>query len=760
MAEMDEGTLKAILAAQITGSVGNQGSAIVQRRLKAERYYNGELFGNEESGRSRVVSRDVAEVVDSLMPSLMKVFFSGEEIGEFDPRISYGMDPNEIERRQQCAEQATDYCNWVWRSLNCAYEECYAWFKDALKFKNGVIKVWWDETPHITTERYQGLSDLELEAIVQDKSLKIGDQVDYPDPDVPPPTLGSDGQPEPMLDQSGEPLPEPMLHDVVVKRTNIEGSVRVSCVALDEFLINHRAVKLEKCPFTAHRYQQTISELTERFPEKKAIIETLATDEGEWNQERIERFRKEDEIPWRDASNLDPTMRLAWVCESWIRVDFDGDGIAEMRFIISAGTGEGADVILQNDEADDNQFADLTPDIESHVFWGRSAADQTEDIQLIKSTLLRGVLDTIYNANSPQMAVDDTKVNLDDLLTRRVAGIVRVKGNPSAAMAPVPTLPVAAEALQGLAVMDSMREQRTGIRRFSAGPGADAIDNAYTQTATGANMVHDSSQERIELIARNFAERGVKRVMRLILKLEAKHRKQPRLVKLRDTWVPIDPREWDTEMDMTVTVGLGTGNRQRQMQGIMALMNVDKEIIGLQQGMNGPLLYPQHIYAKLKKACEYLDLRSVTPYYADPTAQSPQGQQPPQPGMQHPEQQRAQADAQAKLQMVQVESQARMAEVQAKERGRMAEIQAGAQAKMAENSARERMRPMELAAESQQSEKKAWIAALAQVESARIAAKADMGTNVMEIMLKNAAGAYAPPDPPQGTPDAGNGAPT
>ena len=661
---MDEATLKAIIASEVTGSVGERGSIIVRGRLRATQYYRGEPFGNEEDGRSQVVSRDVAEVIDQAMPSLVKIFTAGDEIVRFGPRLTPGMDAQAVALREAQAEQATDYVNWVWRALNDGYRTTYEWFHDALLLKTGIVKIWWDDTPRVTRERYVGLTDQEADILIGDDDVEIVEMTSRPAPEA--------AAAQAMAEMSGvdeaQMPPLPQLHDIVIRRKNMEGQIRIAAVPLDEFLIQHRTVRLQRAPFTCHRYITPVSDLIERFPDEADAIRRLPTQNGDWSQERIERFRDEDAVPWRDSSARDESRRLVWVCESFILVDYDGDGISEMRAVVSAGFGNGAELILSNEEVDDNPFVAISPYFTPHAFWGRSLADQTEDIQLIKSALLRGALDTVYNANAPQLAVNPDQVNLDDLLTRRSGGIVRTRGAPEAAIMPIPTLNVAADAYQMLALMDNVRETRTGIRRFSQGPGADVLNNAYTDTATGANLVENSSQERIDLIARNFAETGFLRAMRLILKLEAQHRQEPRIVRLRDRWVTVDPREWDTEMDMTITVGLGTGSRQQQMQGIGFLLNIDREIIQAQGGMNGPLVTWEQLYNKLAKAVEFLGLRSPAPYYADPSnmpQQQPQ-QPPPDPEMVKMQQrmQLEQQHAQAQIQIAHDKAQAEMAQRQ------------------------------------------------------------------------------------------------
>lgn len=457
-----------------------------------------------------------------------------------------------------------------------------------------------------------------------------------------------------------DPPPPPMLHDVVIRRTNKGGRIHIQPLPGEEFLMDRRAVSLSgvnATPFCAHRQKKTISDLIEMGYDYDLVKNLGEGDSSDFNPERLERFRQEDELPYRTGNNYDPSMREVWINECYINVDFDGDGIAELRKITFAGEAgnfaPGATVILDNEEIDDHPFAALTPIPMPHKFYGQSIADQTMDLQLIKSTLWRTTLDHTYNAIMPQVAVS-SKVNLDDLLTRRPGGVIRVDGIPSEHFSPVPSGTLGVDPFQAIAYIDQVREQRTGVQRFTAGPGADTLNNAFTDTATGANLVENSSQERIELVARCFAELGFKPAFRKIIKLVSMHQSRAKMVRLRGKWVAMDPREWETEFDATVTVGLGTGNRQQQLQGMQLLLQADQQIITEQRGMHGPLVTAENVYAKLNKICQYLGLKSADSFYTDPANSPPQPQQPkPDPALQV-----AQIKAQADQQKTQAQLQA------------------------------------------------------------------------------------------------------
>lgn len=720
--KMSEGELKGILNAKVTNSLGYYGGKLSKARVTALQYYNGELFGNELEGRSQVVSRDVAEAIDSMMPALMKIFTSGDEVVRFEAGAKNVPDGTPVQQileqlklNEERAKQATDYCNWIWTQQNPGFEIFHNWFKDAMLNRIGAIKIWWDEQEEVSKETYKGLNDEELAYLLRDEQedkMKLVEDTEYPDPDwVPPPLpqlpappIGQPQgaapmqQPPPALgaafpgmghNMPPEPMPPPMLHDVVIRRTNKGGRIRIIPIPGEEFLMDRRAVALERDnPFCAHRSKKTLSDLMEMGYEWDTIKVLGEGDSSDFNLERLERFRQEDELPYRTGNNYDPAMKEIWINECYMNVDYDGDGIAELRKIIFAGESgnfaPGATVILENEEVDDNPFAALTPIPMPHKFYGMSIADQTMDLQLIKSVLFRTVLDHSYSAIMPQMAVVEGQVNLDDLLTRRPGGIVRMKAQ--GAVEPLPPSQMGVDPFQLIAYIDQVREQRTGVRRFTAGPGADVLENAYTGTATGANLVENSSQERSELVARCFAEIGIKPAFRKILKLVTTHQNKPKIIRLRGKFVPMDPREWDDEFDMTVTVGLGTGNRDQQLKGIAMMLQIDQQIIQMQQGLNGPIVTAENLYNKLAKLCEYNGLKTAMPYYTDPATAPPQSQQQrPDPKMVEAQGkvQAQQALAQAKAQQNQQQSQADIAEQKVRAQVDMAIEQAKAQHELA-----------------------------------------------------------------------------
>lgn len=438
-----------------------------------------------------------------------------------------------------------------------------------------------------------------------------------------------------------DPLAAP-LFDVELRRKKEVGRVRVACVPPEEFLIDRSAVALEDAKFSGHRCMKTLSDLIEMGFDKDTVMSLPGDgdDELDLTDERRERLEDQE---WEnaDALDTDPSMREVEVTEAYIRVDYDGDGLAELRKVTMVGK-----TILENEEVDDHPFATLTPIPMPHVFFGRSIADQTMDVQLIKSTLVRQMLDNLYLTNSPEREVLDGAANMDDLLSSRPGGIKRVKAMGSIREIVVPF--VAKESFPMLQYYDQEWERRTGAFRHAEGPDA----NALAATATGANMLENTAQRRVKLIARVFAETGVKRAFKRILQLVCRHQDREKVIRLRNQWVPMDPRHWDAGMDLSVTVGLGTGNKDQQIAQATNLLGIQSQIVQAQGGVNGPLVTWKEVYNTASKVVEASGLKTPEPYFVDP--ESPEAQQreqqkaanpPPDPKMIEV-QMKAQADQQ------------------------------------------------------------------------------------------------------------------
>ena len=332
--------------------------------------------------------------------------------------------------------------------------------------------------------------------------------------------------------------------------------------------------------------------------------------QDEWQEERIARDIYSEQSMLENGTG--PSRRVL-VRDTYIRIDADGDGIAElMRYVVVGST-----VILE-EEAECIPFAAITPVIMPHRHIGRSVADLVMDIQLIKSTLLRGNLDNMYLANNGRYAISD-RVNLDDMLTSRPGGVVRVAGDPAAAILPLTHPTLGNNAFSMIEYMDSVKENRTGITKYNQGMDA----NSLNKTATGIQAIMSAAQQRVELIARIFAETGVKELFLLVHQLVRKHNQRQDIYRLRNKWIPVDPRQWKTRTDMSVTVGLGTGNKDQQLMHLQTILMAQRE--ALQIGV----ATPKNIYNALAKLTQNAGFKDPEEFWTEPQEGPPPPRQDP-----------------------------------------------------------------------------------------------------------------------------------
>lgn len=602
---------------------GINDSALSDDRALAIDYYLGENFGNEVEGRSQVISMDVQDTIESALPQLLKVFVSGDKVVEFSPK-----GPED----QEAAEQESDYINHVVMEKNEGYKVFYVWFKDALMSKNGYVKVFYEEVKEVDEEEYTGLTDGQLSMLVQGDNVEVLNHTAYPDPSFP----AELNQQAMMMQEMGMPAPQvPMLHDVKIKVTETKDKICIENVAPENMMISvdTSSPSLFDSRFVQHREIMSRDAAAAAFGISKSKMDGIFAETNEAYQlEAIARDIYDEEYDRVvEGSNI-------LVRDTYLRVDNE-----LMRYVVIGNT------IVLKEKADIIPFACITPMIMPHRHIGRSYSDLTMDIQLIKSTLLRGQLDNMYLANNGRYAIS-SRVNLDDMLTSRPGGIVRVEGEPGSAIMPLSHPPLPASSFGMVEYMDSMKEKRTGVTAYNQG----LDSNSLNKTATGITQVMNASQQRLELVARTFAETGVKDLFKLVHRLVRTQYTKPDIIRLRNKWVDVDPREWKNRNDLTISVGLGAGNKDQQLTHLMAIINMQKE--ALPAGITSP----DKIYNALAKLTQNAGFKNPEEFWTNPS-ENPQGQQQDKPsetemaiqGQLAIEQQKAQAQ----LQQEQVRSQ-------------------------------------------------------------------------------------------------------
>ena len=589
-----------VLNREISNASGFIGGELVARRKKSLEYYLGMPLGNEQEGRSQVVSNDVLDTVESLMPSLMRIFTAGDNVFNCE-----GVGPEDDEMARQCS----DYLNYIFYKENKGFVALYSAFKDALIQKNGILKIYWDDSNKTEREEYTRLTDDEFADLISDPEVKVKNHTEFE---------------EPILDEDGKELDKANYHDCVIERTRLYGQVKIEPVPPEEFLIERRCKDIESANFVCHRTNKTRSELVEMGYDKD-LVEGLPTGDSDYTRE--DKFVRHQNIDFSHGlQDGDKSSSDILIHECYVRMDVNEDGKSELvKFLLA---GDGTHTILDMEEVDTIPFVSMTPVIMPHRFHGRSVSELVEDIQLIKSTVMRQMLDNMYLTNNNRVAIQDGQVAMDDLLTNRPGGIVRTKQPPQNVMMPIQAQPITEQATTMLGYLDSVKESRTGITRQSQGLDA----NTLNKTATGQNQILTQSQMRMELIARIFAETGIKDLALKMFELVCKYQQKEKIVRIRGKYIPMRPYEWKDRVNVTVQVGLGTGSKEQQLILLNAILERQMQAINLQQNAFGPMVNLRNIYNTLKKLVENAGLNGVEPFFMDPeVGQAQMPQLPPKP---------------------------------------------------------------------------------------------------------------------------------
>jgi len=615
---MDDTELQGIIAGELEDAVSYIDADVSPIRAKGTEYYRGDPFGNEEDGRSQVVAMEVRDTVSAMLPSLMRVFFSTENVVEYVPR-----GPEDVAN----AQQATDYANYIFSNDNNGFMTTYALFKDSLVRKCGIAKYWWDEVEEVKIEEYSGLDDQTVQ-ILMSENAEVKIVVSYPDPSVTPDMT----QIDPM---TGNFPPQPMLHDVQIKRMTKEGRIKIMAVPPEELVIDRRARSFDDAGIIAHRQMATVDDLLAMGYELEEIEENISSTDLDSNDEYLARQPLSTTMGAGDS--LNPGQRRVLYVESYIRVDFDGDGIPELRKVCCMGSGY---TVVRNLPSSYIPFVDFPCDPEPHTspLEAMSVFDLTHDIQEIKSEVLRNTLDSLAQSIHPRTAVVEGQVNIDDVLNNETGAIIRMRA--PGMVQPFSSPFVGQAAFPMLDYMDSMKEDRTGMSKAAMGLDADALQSS-TKAAVAATI--GASQGRLELQARILAE-GMKKLFKGILYLITTHQDKPRMVRLRNEWVEIDPREWNASMDVTVNIGLGNGDSNERIQALTMIASKQEQIIQ-QYGLNNPVVTPAMYIRTLQRIIELSGFKDASSYIQQLPAdfQMPQADQP-QPT---PEQSLAQVQAQS-----------------------------------------------------------------------------------------------------------------
>lgn len=605
MAKMKTTDLESLLGAQQHNAVGALNGDISQTRAKLMDRYNGEPYGDEVDDRSSIVMTDIRDTVEGIKPEIMDIFTGGDNVVEFSPRG---------EEDVAAAKQETETCNYIFNQKNNGFMVLYSWFTDALMLKNGYVKRYWDERVTTRVEEYDELTPDEANKILVD--LHVGED----DAEI----LEQWGGP--VLDEFGGVVEvEPI--GFKIKITEEVKDYKVVPVPPEEVIVSPQwnSLSFVGCPFHAHKQNITVSDLIGMGFDRKQVENLPEVDEKLDSNEANARWSGEGSEE-SNLTNTDVSMRTVRVYENYIRADRDGDGIAELLQVFTGG--EDGSILKRNgklaiQEVRATPFNTACPLPIPHKHYGLAISELVEDLQRLRTVLVRQMVDNIVGTNNPDVVVDEDAISettAADLAVTQPGRVIRIPGGVQALQyLPVPNS--AAQSLQGIQYVDSLREERSGVTKHGQGLNADSLKPLAEGTVA---QLMSASQKKILLIARIFAETAV---APMFMDMHADLRAGPMksiAMRLNNEWVDVDPRTWVDRADMTVNVGLGTGDRDVQFQRLAMILGQQKEAAGL--GFVGP----EQIHHTLAKMTELSGFKDVEAFFPDPANKPPAPPEQPQ----------------------------------------------------------------------------------------------------------------------------------
>jgi hypothetical protein len=686
--KMTDQKLNAFLDAELRQCIGfgQSGDYIAAEREKALKYYFNRPRPDDLAGRSRVQSSDVQDVIEGFLPSLLAPFISSDKVVEFMP-VGEG--------DEEAARQATATVNHCLMVENDGVRILYQWAKDALLQKNGFVYADWAEKE--CTKRVQQRVDMfGLQQITENKENEI---ISVTASDA----MGGQYSSE-QVDEGQ--YADDAVFDVDYRTRWKQGYCKIDVIAPENFVVSNTAANKDDARIIGWREKVTVSDLRrEGYDEEKiemagkSVGDTPADQTGEFT----ERWRDQGSDVWsgNTENSVDPASQTLWRSVFWTRVDYDGDGKAEIRKIIRAGVSESSGVILYNEEVDMMPISSFTPIINPHQVFGRSFADLVFDIQDSKTVMWRMVHDSTYHTVYPRHVLDTSGMGddtWDDLQNTSPNAIIRVE-RMGAVMPYRDSVDISA-AYQALEYNDRIREVRTPVTRQMQGVDPDVLND---RTAREATIQANASQQRLELVMRLFAE-SVGELCKIILQQLIKNQDKPKTIRLTNKWVQVDPRYWNADMDVSARVGLGTGTKDQQVQALMMINNLQMQ--DMQMGL--PTVDVEKLYNTRARIVENAGLSTPETYFNNPSDKQEgeeQAQQPDpaqQEAMKQEEAQKVQEAIQNALKegeqrgMDQAKMQIEQMKLQMQAQIEAAKLQASRQNDMEQMASKERMHDKEM----------------------------------------------------------------
>jgi hypothetical protein len=616
---LDDDSLIALLRREERAAVDYQGT-LAALREQALSFYDRQPYGDEQEGASQVVTSEFADVIESLMPGLVRVFTATDALARFAPAAP---------GQERWAREASEYVPHVLMRQNDGFRIVSALLKDALMYRLGGVTVDLEDAEETLTLPVNGLTRdaidlLAAEAIGQGARVTIEVVRDETTDGMIVPAIGP-AAPMPEDGAGFAGAPEPTWSGSIVL-VHDRPRVVVDSIAPQDILFTPTARDEDDASFVGFVKRVTASELAKLG---------LGADEIESLASAMPAAPPDVEPPGGvfgpPARGAQDSERPLWLVVAWLRADEDGDGVSEhLRVIYAHAGGDAGRIVERTAWEGPVPMALATPILMPHAIVGRSLFDQTQDLQQIGSVLTRGLLDNLYLVNRPRPVISD-HVNIDSLIDWTPGSPIRLKagerpGDDHIAWLQVPN--VTAGALTALEYLASVRENRTGVSRYNQGLDAESLN----KTLGGLDRIMSASQQRQDLIARVFAETAMKRLYRLVYRAVRRAARGPvRYWTARGGFAHCEPSRWPDDLELTVDV-VGIGNREQALQHLAMVGALQEKLIALQGGKaDGPFVTAENIANAAQKLTETLGYKTAGLFFQPPDAVAQQAAVPSPP---------------------------------------------------------------------------------------------------------------------------------
>ena len=627
--------VEGIVQDAISNAVDFVEGEISEDRIKAQRYYDGEVDLGYEKGRSKVVATKVRDTIRAVKPSLMRIFLSTAKPVEYVPS-----GPEDV----AMAEQATEFMHHEFTRLN-GYRVMNDAFQDALVKKQGIVKAYWMTYPEAEIYTYSDLSDDEYTYLLDDDNVTVIEHSVEMSID---------------MDEMGMAMEMPV-HSVKLSRQKEKGELCIESVPPEEFFVSRDARNLSDAYIVAHRTDMRAGDLIAMGYDPEVVL-NLDNFESGADVTEVEAFeRRGYDMDASDEDMQDPSMLNVAVTEAYMRIDVDGTGVPVLHKLTCGGT---AYELLDYEPCDEIPFAKFEVDPEPHTFYGRSLAEIVMDDQDAATAVLRSILDNVAMTNNPRLGIVEGAVNIDDVLNNEIGAIVRMRQPGAVQELSVPF--TAGQTLGALTYLDGLVESKTGVSRASMGLDPDAMQST---TKAAVNATVQAAAGQVEVMVRNLAD-GMRDLFGIMLRLMNKNVDEEQMMRMNGAFVPVDPRVWDASFDVSINVGLGTGREEEKMMALNQALQMQTMVYQTYGPMNG-LVSMTNIRNTLADQLAISGIRNADRYFAPITpeiemqmlqmqqqAQAQQGQAPdPNAAFLQAEQMKAQTKMQSDMAKLQLEGQ-------------------------------------------------------------------------------------------------------